>query len=58
MTAPKPPTPSVEEYRNYAGLCAELADATTDPVDKAILMRIATQFRRLANRKAKREAAP
>jgi hypothetical protein len=55
MSAPKPSTPSVEEYRKYAGLCKGLAEAACDPVDKAILMQIAVQFRRLANRQAKRK---
>ena len=45
--------PTVQEYRHYASLCTALAEVASDPVEKRILMQIATQFRRLANRKAK-----
>jgi hypothetical protein len=44
---------TVQEYRNYASLCTALAENASDPVEKSILVQIATQFRRIANRRAK-----
>jgi hypothetical protein len=43
--------PTANEYRNYAKLCSELAEA-----ERGILKQIATQFRRIANRKDKKES--
>jgi len=50
-----PTTPPAKGCRKYAGLYSELAQAAADPVEKGILMQIATQFRRLANRKDKQK---
>jgi hypothetical protein len=46
--------PTAQDYRDCAALCVKLAEAAFDPAEVAILKQIATQFRRLANREAKR----
>jgi hypothetical protein len=56
MTAHNPPT--VQEYRDYASLCVALAKAVSDPFEKRILVQIANQFRRLANRRGKADQTP
>ena len=50
------PMPTANEYRNYAKLCSELAEAASDEIERGILKQIATQFRRIANRKDKKES--
>jgi hypothetical protein len=42
-----------EECRRIADLCAGLAEKSADKVERATLSRIASQWRRLANHKAK-----
>jgi hypothetical protein len=48
--------PTANEYRNYAKLCSDLAEAASDEIERGILEQIATQFRRIANRKDKKES--
>jgi hypothetical protein len=47
--------PTANEYRQYAKLCERIAAESSEKQEKAILQRIATQWRRLANMKAKQE---
>jgi hypothetical protein len=47
--------PTPEEYRRYATLCDNLADTTDDKIERAMLLKLAQQWRRLANHKAKQE---
>jgi hypothetical protein len=48
--------PTPKEYSRYAGMCDDLADATDDKIERAILLKIAQQWRRLANHMAKKTA--
>ena len=50
------PTPN--EYRHYARLCDKLAEDADDKIERAILRQMATQWRRLANRKIKQMRDP
>jgi hypothetical protein len=47
--------PTPEKYRRYAELCIKLAATVDDKIERAMLMKIAEQWRRLANHRAKRE---
>ena len=47
--------PSAEQYRWYAKLCTDLASATEDKAERAMLSQIAHGFRRLANHKTRQE---
>jgi hypothetical protein len=47
--------PTPDEYKRYAALCDDLADTTDDKIERAMLLKLAQQWRRLANHKAKRE---
>jgi hypothetical protein len=49
--------PTLEQYRQYAMLRDDLADMTDDKIERAMLLKLAQQWRRLANHKAKRERA-
>jgi hypothetical protein len=44
-----------EEYRLSAELCVKLANTVDDQIERAMLLKMADQRRRLANHKAKRE---
>jgi len=48
--------PTAEEYRRLAKLCESLAAASSQEQEKAILLQIATQWRRLANIQVKQKA--
>jgi hypothetical protein len=50
----RPVMPTPDEYRRYAAICAQLADEMQDKNERAILVSISHQFRRLANRQQKR----
>jgi|HubBroStandDraft_5_1064220.scaffolds.fasta_scaffold47672_2 hypothetical protein len=47
--------PTSEEYRKSADDCQRLADEAQDPKEREILQRMATQWGRLADYKAKLE---
>jgi hypothetical protein len=50
-----PLMPDPEEYRQYAKLCADLANLANDKIERGALLQIAHQWRRLANYRVKRE---
>jgi hypothetical protein len=39
-----------DEYRDYAARCVRLAQRTTNPADKAMLLQMAETWRRLAEK--------
>jgi hypothetical protein len=41
------------EYRLYAKICTDLAASVSDKIERAVLLNIADQWRRLANHKEK-----
>jgi len=47
--------PTPEEYRRYADLCVELAKTVDDKGERSAIVKIADQWRRLANLRTKRE---
>jgi hypothetical protein len=48
--------PSAEQYRKSADQCRRVADRTEDRTEREALRRIATQWDRLAEHKARAEA--
>jgi len=48
--------PTAEEYRRSAEECRRLAGETPDKVERTTLLRMAAQWERLAEYKAKKEA--
>jgi hypothetical protein len=47
--------PNPEECRQNAKLCVDLANTANDRIERAALLQIANQWRRLANHRVKRE---
>jgi hypothetical protein len=50
-----PSMPNPEECRHNAKLCVHLANTADDKIERATLLQIANQWRRLANYRVKRE---
>jgi hypothetical protein len=48
--------PSSDEYRLRAENCTRRAAACTDPVERDLLLQLASQWQKLAEHKAKQEA--
>jgi len=44
---------SNERYRHYAAECVRVAQQTTNPIDKALLLQMAESWLRLAERASK-----
>ena len=51
----EPFMPNPEECRQNAKLCVHLANTADDKIERATLLQIANQWRRLANYRVKRE---
>ena len=51
----RPFMPDPEECRQNAKLCVRLANTADDKIERATLLQIANQWRRLANYRVKRE---
>ena len=51
----QPFMPDPEECRQNAKLCVRLASTADDKIERAALLQIANQWRRLANHRVKRE---
>jgi hypothetical protein len=47
------PMPTPNEYKQFARMCEKLANDSEDKIERAILRKMATQWRRLANHKTK-----
>src|SRR5437660_3698914 len=46
--------PTPEKYRRYAEMCSKMAEKADDKIERSMLVKMAQQWRRLANYKAKR----